>query len=135
MTPQGMPLNAPRTPLQQALLTSPGSWGWWLRGYQDGFRWGIDEGRRQANEEWTQTTQAACRAAAAAGPPWAELERKRRECRTPALTAEQIRHRALTSWGGSLHPEAAQRPTDRPPAQRRAAHNEQGARVRGGGAT
>jgi hypothetical protein len=83
-------------PLNPALPDS--SWRLWIDGYAAGLRHGLAAGYAEAGQNWTDVTVAACRAARGA-IPHAELNRRRRDYRTPALTAEQIRHQAARSWG------------------------------------
>lgn len=80
-----------------------GEWLAFLAGYQAGVTWGIDHGRAQANQEWTDVTAFACRTALRGDllTP-AERQQRRRESRgrlgRGPQTPQEIRERAARSW-------------------------------------
>jgi hypothetical protein len=84
-------------------------WRAFLAGYQAGIAHGIDLGRAQANQMWTDVTTAACRAALT-GDGLTHAERQwRRSTRIGPLarepqTPQQIRAQAARSWGAPVYP-------------------------------
>ena len=96
-----------RTTAGELDLHDPVVWEAWLARYQCGIRDGINRGRAQANQEWTDVTSFACRTAleATGGVLAEELQQRRRESQEqrrrvagPPLTPQQIRDRAAASW-------------------------------------
>lgn len=82
----------------EAIVEGTPAGRWWHLGYQAGVRDGYSLGVRDEGQAWTDVTTLACRTALGVGPAVTEMERRRSEYATPALSAEQIRARAAASW-------------------------------------
>jgi hypothetical protein len=88
---------------------SESEWRAFFAGYEIGVMHGVDLGRAQANQEWTDVTTLACRTALTGdGLTHAERRRRRAERTGPLarepLTPQQIRVQAARSWGAPTFP-------------------------------